>query len=101
MDVQLIIDHPLIHVSRGLSLGWENTAICMKLSSHVLYSRIYASLPLPLPFSALILQGDRDVWTDDFSWQQKGWIKQLIKNSPALIVGRLLFDGLSCVYIVE
>ena len=85
-------------VSRSLSLGWENTAICMKLSSHVLYSRIYALSP---PFSALILQGDRDVWTEDFSWQQKGWIKQLITNSPALIVRRLLFDGLSCVYIVE
>jgi len=89
-------------VSRGLSLGWENTAICMKLSSHVLYSRIYTSpTPLPLSLSALILQGDRDVWTEDLSWQQKGWIKQLIKNSPALIVRRLLFDGLSCVYIVE
>ena len=83
-------------VSRGLSLGWENTAICMKLSNHVLYSRIYAlslSLPPP-PFSALILQGDRDVWTEDFSWQQKGWIQQLITNSPALIVRRFVV----CVY---
>ena len=89
-------------VSRGLSLGWENTAICMKLSNHVLYSRIYAlSLSLPPPFSALILQGDRGVWTEDFPLQQKGWIKQLITNSPALIVRRLLFDDLSCVYIVE
>ena len=95
-------------VSRGLSLGWENTAICMKLFSHVLYSRIHAlppppppSLSLSLSLSALILQGDRDVWTEDLSWQQKGLIKKLIKNSPVLIVRRLLFDGLSCVYIVE
>lgn len=67
-------------VSRGLSLGWENTAICMKLSSHVLYSRIHALSPPPsLSLSALILQGDRDVWTEDFSWQQKGWIKQRVK----------------------
>ena len=64
------------------------------------YTRGYTLSP-PAPFSALILQGDRDVWTEDFSWQQKGWIKQLITNSPALIVRRLLFDGLTCVYIVE
>ena len=44
------------------------------------YTRGYTLSPLlPLSLSALILQGDRDVWTEDFSWQQKGWIKQRVK----------------------